>query len=372
MTADFGRKMMKHMMNRMRRILLLVVVLVPTCVAMAKGHPDCVTHDGELNHVQGIVWDEAEGLMYMSFTTRFVVLDRSGALVGSVDRIHGHLGAMTWDPVRRRVYASLECKSDEIGAGISNRLGVATYSDTHFFVAEINVDSIRRPGVPMEWAINLHEVHPAREDFQASVEVDGQMLDHRYGCSGIDGMAFAPGFGHDKRRYLYVAYGVYGDVKRRDNDYQVILRYPDGKLDAKPERFFVKTGNTTYGVQNMAYDPHTGLLLMAVYAGKKPQYPNYDLFAVDLKAGPRKQRLEDVPYLRSKANVLPLATEGWRFRYGSTGLCPLGDGTWYISQNYRTKDEKGVESNGCKAVLYRWNGEKSSVPFEPITSHTQK
>lgn len=338
----------------MKRLIFVMAAVMFFLSAMAEGHPGSIAYGGQASHVQGIAWDEAAGLMYMSFTTRFVVVDKEGNLKGSVDRIHGHLGAMTWDPVGRKVYASLEYKSDEIGAGISRMLGTDTYSKTQFFIAEIAVDGIRAEGTPMDSVMKLHEVSRAEEDFLASVEVEGQCLEHRYGCSGIDGIAIAPGFGSDKRRYLYVAYGIYGDVGRKDNDHQVLLRYPIDRLGRKPETFFARTGNTTYGVQNMAYDEHSGLLILAVYPGRKPEYGNYNLFALDMKVRPRQARLEGVPYQKRKVKVLTLAGEGWHFPYGSMGMCSLGDGYWYFAQPSESRDGAGKKSHSCNARMYRW------------------
>lgn len=350
----------------MKKLLFFLLALLPTTLVLAGDPPKHITFGGQTNHVQGIVWDEVRELLYMSFTTRFIIVDGNGNLKGSVDKIHGHLGAMTWDPVGRKVYASLEHKADEIGASISRTLGVKTYSETQFFVAEIDVDAITSVGTPMEDVMTLHEIYPAEEDFLAKVTVDGQTLDHRYGCSGIDGVAIAPGFAGDKHRYLYVAYGIYGDVKRTDNDHQVILRYRIGKLNRKPEKFFVRTGNTTYGVQNMAYDAHSGLLFLAVYPGRKPELPNYNLFAIDLSVKPRKAHLDQVPYHSRKANLLTLTSpEGWHFPYGSTGLCPLANGKWYFALPSNIKSGEG-KGHACDATLYQWNGTKASTPFTPI------
>ena len=53
----------------------------------------------QAQHVQGIAYDEEKNCMYMSFTSRFVKVDMQGNILGSIDRIQGHLGAMTFDPV---------------------------------------------------------------------------------------------------------------------------------------------------------------------------------------------------------------------------------------------------------------------------------
>ena len=67
-----------------------------------------------------------------------------GNILASIDRIQGHLGAMTFNPETRKVYASLECKDDEIGAGIAKTLNVNTVSraDSRFFIAIIDVDRL--------------------------------------------------------------------------------------------------------------------------------------------------------------------------------------------------------------------------------------
>lgn len=49
--------------------------------------------------------------------------DTNGTVIASVDKIHGHLGAITFDPNTRNAYASLELKDDSIGSAISKGLG---------------------------------------------------------------------------------------------------------------------------------------------------------------------------------------------------------------------------------------------------------
>ena len=75
------------------------------------------------------------------------------------------------------------------------------------------------------------------------------------------------------------------------------------------------------------------------------------------------------PGLDEKHETLKLSEEGllheasgvrgWNFKWGSTGLCPLGDGLWYISENHKDK-ETGIQS--CTARLYRWTGD-GDKPF---------
>ncbi|MBR3874123.1 MAG: hypothetical protein IKJ26_08125 [Clostridia bacterium] len=56
--------------------------------------------------------------------------------------------------------------------------------------------------------------------------------------------------------------------------------------------------------------------------------------------------------------MLSLCGDGWHFAWGSTGLCALGDGLFYISH-----DEKTQQGFASCARLYRWNGVD---PFELV------
>ena len=345
---------------------------------------------GVTSHVQGIAVNLEKGELYFSFTTRFIRTDLKGKVLGTIDRIQGHLGAMTFNPEDGCVYASLECKNDEIGASIAKKLGVPMWEGTYFYVAVIDVAKVDRLEMDPENDPVLRTVfiQPAVEDNEAGVQLPDGVREHRFGCSGIDGVTIGPRPGGGGNNCLYVAYGVYGDVARTDNDYQVLLCYPLDQIKkyaqtvsfgtmhtsgpSKPWRkFFVRTGNTNYGVQNLAYDPFTGYLLMAVYRGKKEQFPNYSLYAVDLAAKPFKARLEGVPYRTCRQWQLPLAADGllhessgirgWNFRWGSTGLFPLGGGYYLFSENYKGM-ETGIE--GCRTHLMRWTGDPEH-PFAP-------
>jgi hypothetical protein len=102
-------------------------------------------------------------------------------------------------------------------------------------------------------------------------------------------------------------------------------------------------------VQNLAYDKATKKLYLAVYKGSKPRYPNYSMFTLDMKQEPFAAKLSDVPY--EEAEVLQLrVSEGSHFKWGSTGLCPLGDGSWYISHQ-----GKADGSQYCDATYYNEN-----------------
>jgi len=345
----------------MKKIAIFLIVML-TAGCNSSNYPDVIRIEGGKLHVQGIALDKEKDCMYSSFTSAFFKTDLSGRITASITGINGHLGAMTFDPEGRKVYASLEIKDDEIGKGIARTLGAEEHSRSGscFYVAEIDVDKVTGPDTPFEEAVTLHEVEDAGRDYLAMVEVDGKMLEHRYGCSGIDGITIGPAFGSGKRNadHLYVAYGIYGDTTRVDNDYNIILCYRLKDLTQPVHKYFVRTGNTTFGVQNMAYDSHSDRLYLAVYKGSKRQYPNYRMFVLDMAQQPFEAMLENAPYETGTVEQLKVQ-EGWHFKWGSTGLCPIGNGRWFISENSKT-DECQI----CDARQYILTGNADS-PFIP-------
>jgi len=327
-------------------------------------------------HCQGIAVDQAHGWVYFSFTTLLVKTDLTGRLLGTVTGLMGHLGCIAFNEEDGRLYGSLEYKNDAIGKSILKRLGSDAQLNDAFYIALFDGEKIDREGLDAcgDGVMTSVYLKTVVEDFKADVTCAGQTFAHRHGCSGIDGVTFAPIPGGGPRR-LWVAYGVYGDTERPDNDYQVILSYdPAGWPDLaqplsqenmhtagpeKPEEtYFVYTGNTTYGVQNMEYGPATGNILLAVYKGKKEAFPNHSLYVIDGHVPPRAESLRGVAY-RPQGQVLTLlsngtaeTTPGWDFPYGSTGLCHLGNAWYYVSCDGRNED--GLFYTNVK--LCRWNG----------------
>ena len=340
-------------------------------------------------HIQGIAFDRANGWIYCSFTTTLVKLDLNGRVLGSVSGLLGHLGCLALDPQGGFVYGSLEYKQDVIGRAIMQRSGASQELQTAFYVAIFAGDKINRLDMDaytdgIMTTVWLKEVV---DDHTASWIQDGEKIRHRHACSGIDGISFGPDFAAAaaSRPYLCVAYGIYGDIKRQDNDYQVLVQYdtstwPDlaRPLDQKAMhksgplkprgKYFLFTGNTRWGVQNLEYDPHTGNWLLAVYRGEKPQFPNYDLYMLDGATLPSQARLKGDPAGRS-GSVLALAgagrldsasgISGWYFPYGSTGMQSLGDGLFYLALP-QSKD--GL--HGAEICLYHWTGHED-LPFVP-------
>ena len=324
----------------------------------------------DTSHVQGMAIDTARQYMYFSFTTVLVKTDMSGKILGTVTGLTGHLGDLDFNDIDGRVYGSLEYKSQNA-----------------FYLAIFDVDKITRMGMNAETdgimtAVYLPDVV---EDFTATVGTDKKQ--YRYGCSGIDGVAFGPTFGKDASEpfSLMIAYGIFSDTSRTDNDYQVILEYdwhdlaPYEKplsqknphregLSAKA-RYFAYTGNTSYGVQNLEYDAYTGDWFMAVYTGKKSTFPNFPLFVVDGSIAPVEGEIVGQPtpergllltLKKGGATHKQSGVTGWAFGYGSTGLVALDDGYFYVSHNSK-KDGKQT----CDAYLYRFTG-KGSTGFEQI------
>ncbi len=345
-------------------------------------------------HAQGIAFDKKNQCVYISFTTSLIKVDLQGRTIGSVVGLTGHLGCMALNPDDNRLYASIEYKHDAIGAGIAQGLG-GTQNDEEdgFYIAIFDVDRINRMEMEASEVMKTVYIREAVEDFNASVTNQGRSVEHRYGCSGIDGVAIGPRVGKPGgRNVLYIADGIYGDSERNDNDYQVILCYdlkkwaqyeriltPQNLHHSGPSRplakYFVLTGNTEWGIQNLAYDPYQHALLAAVYKGKKAEWPNYSLFAIDLSHKAKRKVLRGVEP-ESRGKVLSLlddgisdlvvcgtktageqdektAVRGWRFRWGSTGLCPLGNGYYYISEDSRNPQTKRQSTT---VSLYRWDG----------------
>ena len=313
-------------------------------------------------HVQGIAIDKERKYMYYSFTTSLIKTDMDGNIIGTVTGLAGHLGCIAYNYEDGKVYGSLEYKHDVIGQGILQRIDNNIDITDGFYVVSFDVEKINRLDMDAETDGIMVAVH--LKDVLDDYKADG----HRYGCSGIDGLTFAPIPGDcNGKKYLYVAYGIYGDIERNDNDYQVILRYDiDGWNEfAKPlnqknmhrqgpqkpdSKYFVYTGNTTFGVQNLEYDEATKFMFMAVYEGEKEQFPNYPMFAVDMKTESKNEKLANID---ETGEVMQLATVGQKdkatgicgieFPYGSTGMISLGDGYFYFSRDFGSDNLWGTD-----------------------------
>ena len=372
----------------MKRAFLLVTFLLAGRFLLAAGAPPPLTQHGgtwPTSHVQGIAVDLKGGYIYYSFTTLLAKYDFQGKLVGTLVGWAGHLGDLDFNPRDGRVYGSLEYKKDRA-----------------FYIAAIDVSRIDRVGLEAGAAGIFRTVYlpEVAADYAADLNGDGKFdgdvaktPDHRFGCSGIDGVSFGPAFGRtDGPRYLTVAYGIYAHPSRPDNDHQVLLQYDitdwsryERVLDESAPhhsgpatfngKYFVRTGNTTYGVQNLAYDDAQQRWFLGVYKGTKPSFPNYLMFAVDARAKPMMSELVGVPAADGKGTarglVLALADDGlkdastgirgWNQK-SDVGIQPIGRGLFYLCVGGGTKGSQTAD-----LTLHRWAGDASS-PFLPATA----
>ena len=361
----------------MKKILFLLLgAILAASSVMAQSVPNLPkklhTEGWKAGHVQGIAVDTKQKYVYLSFTTMLVKMDMNGNVVGTVTGILGHLGCLEFNDEDGRLYGSLEYKNDAIGKGILKQEGVSKQFETGFYVAVFDVDKITRKNMSAEHDGIMTSVllKAVVADYFAKVKTkSGEIVEHRFGCSGFDGISFGPAFDGSGKRMLTIAYGIYGDTKRADNDHQVFLQY-DTTDWAKYEtihsqnnlhrngpeksegRYFVFTGNTSWGVQNLEYDKSSGLWFLACYAGKKSEYANYSLFCVDGTKKAKMKPLQGVDY-QNKGAMLSLAkcgvkdpnnskVRGWHNRNGACGICALGDGYFYLTEPLKNRSGRGA------------------------------
>lgn len=377
----------------MRPLILSLIASTLAAVSTSVGAPAAraplplTQHGGTwpTGHVQGIAVDVQGGYIYYSFTTLLAKYDFSGKLIGTLVGWAGHLGDLDFNPRDGRLYGSLEYKKDQA-----------------FYIAVIDVSRLDQVGVHAAKSDLLRTVYlpEVAKDYGADLDANGHFdgdtgktLDHRYGCSGIDGVSFGPEFGHtDGPALLTVAYGIYSHVDRNDNDHQVLLqydttdwaRYERPIVEAAPHhsgpesvrgKYFVRTGNTNYGVQNLAYDASLQRWFLGVYPGKKPSYPNYQLFAVDARTAPRQGDLVGIPAVGNsggeKGLLLSLAEDGLRDegtgvrgwqQKADVGIQPVGGGLFYLAINSTVNGQQSGE-----VILHRWTGD-ATKPFVPATA----
>lgn len=365
-------------------VAVFISLLLPGCGRKADIRDTWpVTIDGgawkNASHIQGIAVDKKNGFMYWSYATQLVKTDLHGEVLGTLTGILGHMGCLAFNEADGKVYASLEYTDDEINEGIKRIMESDRKFDVAFFVAIIDGERIDRIGMDASESGVIQAVLLPKvvDDYQA--EVDGKR--HRYGCSGIDGVTFGPEFGKTGgETFLTVAYGIYSDTTRTDNDNQVLHQYSMDKIRTFKETFnqnnmplegplpdreyFIRTGNTHYGVQNLCWDPDTGNWLMFVYRGKKSQYPNGTLYIADGKKAPSPVEggggAWEVPLLEKGCFDRPSGIRYWESRLGDTGTAALGKGYFYMAE--------GGKSGGMStatARLMRWTG-KTPDPFEEV------
>ena len=380
----------------MKRLFVIILLLAAGIGMLTAQSPieqlpkQICSGEWKAGHVQGLAVDTKREYIYFSFTTMLVKMDMQGNVVGTVTGLLGHLGCIEFNDADGRIYGSLEYKDDSIGRGILKQEKSNKKFDTAFYVAIFDVDKITRQGMSAEKDGIMTTVYlpTVVEDFKAKVECGGKTLEHRFGCSGFDGITFGPKFGNsDGKYYLTIAYGIYGDANRSDNDHQVLLQYDasnwtkyeqplsqDNMHQSGPKkpagRYFVYTGNRNWGVQNMEYDKSRNFWFLATYETKKSDFAGFSLMTIDGNIAPKKQTLKGVDYCKS-GNLLTLSgrgmtdanhhsIRGWHFDKSSTGIHALGDNYFYISHRKRNKPYQS-----CTATLYKFVG-RESYPFDLI------
>ena len=233
------------------------------------------------SHVQGIAVDLRGGYIYYSFTTLLAKYDFNGKLIGTLVGWAGHLGDLDFNPRDGRVYGSLEYKHDRA-----------------FYIAVIDVSRLDRVGLEAQSSEIFRTVFlpEVAADYTADLDGDGvfagdtgKTADHRYGCSGIDGVSFGPQFGRtDGPPLLTVAYGIYANLARSDNDHQVLLqydiadwaRYARTLTEAAPHHsgpaavhgtYFVRTGTTIDSIALTARHWPCSTILPAIRFRESPE-----------------------------------------------------------------------------------------------------
>lgn len=326
--------MRKNLMKRILGLILAVTLCLPMIPVIERAEAEELTAwenvlqnckytidggswstaaaDGGAGHLQGIVCDDEQKYMYMSFTNMMVKVDmRTGAIVGTVKGMAAgsissgaHIGCIAWHD--GKIYGSLEYKAAERWY-ICVFDGDAITGDMHYtdpgvmyglYVPQVGTDFVN------ELAAGEHNNNESS-------------MGHRYGTGGIDGITFGqlPGKGYDtdgdgdvdivdEETYMIVTYGPYGNAKRYDNENFVFLVYDLDEIDSEnllpfnetrlsgqvtegekylyKHKLFAYTGNQQYGVQNLEYDKDTGDWWLECYGRPSgSEFPSMSRYVID-------------------------------------------------------------------------------------------
>lgn len=383
-----------------RLLLLCLATLLPASVSAADHlRPPLAHHGGEwpTGHVQGIAVDTQGGFIYYSFTSLVAKYDFDGKLIGTIENIPGHTGDMDFNPDDGCLYASFEYYADQayyitrIDGRKIDRVGI-NLNDTDIF------HTVYIEEVTKDYLVDLNRDGIITLDYGKNRNQEAKSPDHRYGVAGIDGVGIGPQFGRTHGpRFLTVAYGNYNNLERTDLDHQVLLQYdikdfskyarpfrPDAPHRSGPlpphGKYFVRTGQTTWGVQNLSYDESLQRWFLGVYQGKKKEFPNYLLFAVEARTQPIMGDLLGVPGPKGKGweqgLLLTLAEDGlkdpatgirgWNQK-ANVGFQPVRNGWYYLCENSSGKDANGKTWQSADLTLVRWTGD-AEKPFAPVSA----
>lgn len=291
---------------------------------------DTVDLQGGNSHMQGFCVDDKGEYMYFSYTSALVKVDmKTGEVVGSVGGFGqgsfgtpggAHLGDLAY--YDGKIYGSLEYKDP------GKKFFIAAFDED--YITEIGmdmkemdagVDGILLAEPTADFRAPLNDTPSSEDGYAVNEENKG----HAFGCSGIDGVAFATMPGDDSGKiYMFVAYGIYSWTDRYDNNYNVLQVYdPDdfhteeardgvlrrftyerglsldideGEALEACDTLYAWTGTTNYGVQNLDTDLDTGDLVLYTYANVKnwgeDNWPGYQLYVVDGSVAPEMKEIE--------------------------------------------------------------------------------
>ncbi|MGO1200944.1 MAG: hypothetical protein ACTMKY_13710 [Dermabacteraceae bacterium] len=289
--------------------------------------------------------DRERGLAFFSFTDRLVKTDLDGTVLGSITGLPAHLGDITLNPKNGKVYGSIFWGDEN-----------PYYAP---YIAIFDPEQMHEIDESPERNSALSLVHLKQLLADRFVDLDGDGTDDGlYATAGVDGVGFGPRFGSTTGDWLLtVTHSQWPDVDREDNDHQILVQYDPDVFDtfakpydtSKPDptsgpteidgQYFVFTGATRWGIQNLTYDPTLGRWFMGVYAGSKPEFPNFTMFAVEAASQPVRQELRGVGV---DGDTLPLAEDGledaatgirgW-FQKADVGFQAMGDGLYYLCEN---------------------------------------
>jgi hypothetical protein len=82
---------------------------------------------------------------------------------------------------------------------------------------------------------------------------------------------------------------------------------------------------------------------------------------LDIDRNPYYAPLKNVPYQEEEVEQVDVCNS-WHFKWGSTGLCPLGDGRWYISENSKVD---GIQVCDARMYVLSENTETPFIPYIP-------
>jgi len=306
---------------------------------------DTINMQGGNSHMQGTCVDDKGEYMYFSYTSALVKMDmKTGEVVGSVGGFGqgsfgtpggAHLGDLAY--YDGKIYGSLEYKEP------GSKYFICVFDEDA--ITEIGMDMkemdtgvdgilLKEPTMDFRDPLNDSEYIDAYRA-EKGLEANGFAINndtkngHKFGCSGIDGVAFTnlPGDTSGKQ-YLFVAYGIYTDNSRFDNNYNVICCYDPEDFDNVPEntwvqrftyergvdssiapgelleaveQYYVWTGHTNWGTQVLETDLDTGDLLMFTYGKGKTVYdeegnptvwPGLKLYCIDMDVAAKNKEIE--------------------------------------------------------------------------------